>query len=163
MNGKSFPLVNTEFWDPVDQMLRPRTMGCCQVMLCLQAWHPPGSQVFSGNSSGTEGICADNRVMSEEIFSLHISLPVGRCVPNWDGRGAQVAYRVQPECRCLCMSTRFMENLGLGWLAWVGVLWSRSTHGRRGSLWQKQWLDCYLARCDAGGSVVELMSKVSSI
>lgn len=144
-----------------DQMLRPRTMGCCQVMLRLQAWHPPWSQVFLGNHSGTEEVCADNRVMSEEIFSLHVSLLVGRCVPNWGGRGAQVAYRMQREYRCLCVSTLFMVNLGMGWLEWVGGLWSHSTHSRHGSFWQK--LDWYLARFDVDGSVVELMKKVSLI
>lgn len=55
-----------------DQMLRPRTIGCCQVMLCPQAWHLPWSQEVSRNSSGTEEVCPDNRVVSEEIFSLQV-------------------------------------------------------------------------------------------
>lgn len=47
-----------------DQMLKPRTIGCCQVMLCPEAWHPPLAQVVSWNSSGTEEVCLDIRVSS---------------------------------------------------------------------------------------------------
>lgn len=68
------------FWSTVsseihsDQMLGPGTIGCCQVMLRPQAWHPPWSQVVSWNSSGPGKVYPDNRVVSEEIFSLRVSL-----------------------------------------------------------------------------------------